>query len=404
MASVSHVEKTWGRSIEMLVCAAPSDAMNLTEQWANLSLNLSAEVLISDTGPELYYGERLHQFRNDYAEIHGYLSLVVCGFGIVANILNIIVLTRRDLISPTNAILTALAVPDMFVMVSYVPFTIHNYLPNNKTLEEQNSFAWAVFTLFHAHFTVICHTISTWLTVTLAIWRFLAVSFPTSSKAWCCMRRAYIAIAATYITCMALGWPQYLSFTIQRISDEDALPHKGVFYTVRLSEISQYNNQLIEKINFWTFSVIFKLVPCIALTGLSLGLIRVLYEANQRKHRLKKGGGVGGGETCSADKSCDRTTRMLLAVLLLFLITEFPSGILSLLSGILGKEFFKNVYMNFGEVMDILAMTNSAVNFILYCSMSRQFRDTFKRLFTPRILSRWMAVPKEPTTCASTCV
>lgn len=34
-----------------------------------------------------------------------------------------------------------------------------------------------------------------------------------------------------------------------------------------------------------------------------------------------------------------------------------------------------------GDVMDILALINSAVNFILYCAMSRAFRDTFFRLF-----------------------
>ena len=33
--------------------------------------------------------------------------------------------------------------------------------------------------------------------------------------------------------------------------------------------------------------------------------------------------------------------------------------------------------------MDILALTNNSVNFILYCSMSRAFRDTFLSLICP---------------------
>lgn len=37
------------------------------------------------------------------------------------------------------------------------------------------------------------------------------------------------------------------------------------------------------------------------------------------------------------DRRTDRTTMLLVAVLILFLITEFPQGILGLLSGILGK-------------------------------------------------------------------
>lgn len=76
---------------------------------------------------------------------------------------------------------------------------------------------------------------------------------------------------------------------------------------------------------------------------------------------------------------------MLVAVLLLFLVTEIPQGVLGLLSGVQGECFFRNCYHNFGEVMDILALLNGAINFILYCSMSRQFRTTFGELFKPRI-------------------
>lgn len=75
-----------------------------------------------------------------------------------------------------------------------------------------------------------------------------------------------------------------------------------------------------------------------------------------------------------------------MAVLLLFLITEVPQGVLGLLSGILGHCFFRNCYHQLGEFMDILALLNGAINFILYCSMSRQFRDTFSKMFKPQIL------------------
>lgn len=41
-----------------------------------------------------YIGDQLYQFKQFYHPLHGYLSLLVCGFGILANTLNIIVLTR----------------------------------------------------------------------------------------------------------------------------------------------------------------------------------------------------------------------------------------------------------------------------------------------------------------------
>lgn len=318
-----------------------------------------------------YFGDYLAQFQRGYGSIHGYISFAVCLFGITANVLNIIVLTRKNMISPTNAILTGLAVADMLVMISYLPFTFHNYI--RKDLEEKDKFSygWTVFTLFHAHFTVVNHTISSWLTVTVAIWRFIAVSFPQNTTVWCSMSRAKWAIFSTYSMCAVFCLPVYLTFTVSKFRGED----NQIMYRVDFSEIAQRHHHLLEKMNFWIFSVITKLVPCVALTGLSLGLIKVLYETNKRRQRLKN--------RVDVDRTHDRTTRMLLAVLLLFLLTEFPSGLLALLSGILGTEFFNNVYLNFGETMDALALINSAINFIIYCSMSQQFRSTFAQLFIP---------------------
>lgn len=75
---------------------------------------------------------------------------------------------------------------------------------------------------------------------------------------------------------------------------------------------------------------------------------------------------------------------LLVAVLLLFLITEFPQGILGLLSGILQKCFLIRCYSLFGELMDLLALINAAVGFVLYGLMSKQFRTSFKALFFRR--------------------
>lgn len=38
--------------------------------------------------------------------------------------------------------------------------------------------------------------------------------------------------------------------------------------------------------------------------------------------------------------------------------------------------------------MDFLALLNSSINFILYCTMSRQFRETFTQIFIPVSLQR----------------
>ncbi len=116
------------------------------------------------------------------------------------------------------------------------------------------------------------------------------------------------------------------------------------------------------------YSVVIKLVPCAALTILSLRLIFALLETKRRRQQLSMGGSVhqalnggSGGNKRSRranksqrlvekEKQTDRTTKMLLAVLLLFLITEAPQGLLGLLSVLLGSKFFRECYVKLGDV------------------------------------------------------
>lgn len=90
-------------------------------------MNMSRPEGVAEAGR--YCGARLELWHSIYRHAHGYVSLIVCVFGSIANLLNIAVLTRREMLSPTNAVLTGLAVADLLVMTEYIPFACHMYLP-----------------------------------------------------------------------------------------------------------------------------------------------------------------------------------------------------------------------------------------------------------------------------------
>ncbi|NP_001276370.1 neuromedin-U receptor 1-like [Apis mellifera] len=336
----------------------------------------------------------------EYKNYHGYVALMVCLFGTLANMLNIVVLTRKDMVAtPINRILTGLATADMLVMLEYIPFAIYMYivLPKRQIFP----YGWAVFVLFHMHFTQLLHTISIAITLTLAVWRYIAIRFPQYNT-WCTAARCKMALWSSFLAPFIACAPSYLVFGIRKqtvnengileiayIVDADYSQHKDFFY----------------QLNFWILGVVVKLLPCVILTVISCWLIKALYRAKGRKQALKSynqcknisvmGNGLIPKRPSKSERRADRTTKMLVAVLLLFLVTEIPQGILGLLSGVLGDCFFRNCYHNFGEVMDILALLNGAINFILYCSMSRQFRTTFGQLFKPRIMKKWQPATQQ---------
>jgi len=83
----------------------------------------------------------------------------------------------------------------------------------------------------------------------------------------------------------------------------------------------------------------------------------------------------------------NRTTSMLVAVVLCFVVTVLPQGVLAFLSGI-DTNIFDSVYTPLGDVWDMVVLVNSLVNFPLYCAMSRLFRSTFRDLFIAPLCRR----------------
>jgi len=73
---------------------------------------------------------------------------------------------------------------------------------------------------------------------------------------------------------------------------------------------------------------------------------------------------------------------MLVAIVVLFLVTELPQGALALCSGLV-EHCFQSYYAPLGDTMDIVALVNNGINFALYCTMSARFRQTFASLITP---------------------
>ncbi|XP_072943737.1 G-protein coupled receptor dmsr-1-like isoform X1 [Epargyreus clarus] len=364
---------------------------------------------------DLYCIPGATNFNKAYSRLHGYIAIVICIVGSATNSINIAVLSRREMISPTNSILTGLAVADVFVMLEYIPYVLHMNIKISPQVNK-NTYAWTVFVYFHSIFSQTFHTISIWLAVTLAVWRYIAIAFPQKNRTWCSKRNTTLAIVSAYVICPFLCLPIYFAMNIvpsevtpqnnSEFAEDLSLPLNRTVYVLEMSK----NKELVTAI-MWIYSVILKLVPSIALSILSTCLISKLTMTERRRQKLLKRSTIGPNEAekqCLAEENSarrssrtDRTTRMLLAVLGLFLSTEVPQGVLGLVSA-LAPDFFKNCYSMFGDLMDVLALFTSSVNFVLYCSMSRQFRCTFARL-ARRMLSATeepakFSIKLEPTT------
>lgn len=149
----------------------------------------------------------------------------------------------------------------------------------------------------------------------------------------------------------------------------------SVYWVEESSLASRY--KFISQINFWIHAIIFRTFPCILMLVLSCLLINIMHKANLKKKAL-----LQQGKKSESDKQSEfnRTTTMLLIIVILFFIMEFPHGILYLICGF-SQKFFYEVYSYYADLLDVIVLLNSSINFFLYCFMSAEFRRKFSETF-----------------------
>ena len=87
----------------------------------------------------------------------------------------------------------------MLVMVEYIPQDIHMYLwREGRTRSEQYSWSWTALVWFHANFSIVIHNVSVWLTLSLAVWRYIMIRWHQHAAVYCTMRRCKALIASAY--------------------------------------------------------------------------------------------------------------------------------------------------------------------------------------------------------------
>ncbi len=107
-------------------------------------------------------------------------------------------------------------------MIDYIPFALYNGNMITSSEHVKYSFGWTTYILLHASVSQILHTISIFLTVILAVWRYIAIGYPQKNREWCNMNNTIWAIISSYVITPIISIPIYL--TMERVPS-----HKYMF-------------------------------------------------------------------------------------------------------------------------------------------------------------------------------
>ncbi|KAI6212818.1 Cholecystokinin receptor [Aphelenchoides besseyi] len=326
-------------------------------------------------------------FQRSYGQIHPFVATMLCAVGTIMNFITVVVLTRPTMLSPVNVLLCAVAICDILVMTSTLVFVVHfHFVADSRCEVSDYSYGWAIFTIVHAHVSVIFHATSIWLTVSLAQIRVLTIRRATSGPTTSITERFSIILAiVTFIVMTAVNLPNFLTFEVDEVPAEmylscmqmdgdenmfSAMSNGSWVYAVRAHE----KDCMKLKMAFWSNGMIFKVVPCLLLTVSIVALLKIIADVSNKRKNL--------AQVMKKKVPKDHTTPMLVAVLSIFLLAELPQGIFLVMSGIFSSEVFKKkIYLPLGDFMDFLSLLNSAIGFLIYVAMSRKFRSVFFQLF-----------------------
>lgn len=183
---------------------------------------------------------------------------------------------------------------------------------------------------------------------------------PQIGAVWCNQQRAKLTVVLVFASSIVVCIPNSINIDVhmEAINESDeyladnhtppdnltgALVWKVVFNLG--SDIDRFINSL----NFWIQAIMVRLVPCLVLTVLSALLVKTMRVADARLKTLKSASAL---RLLKRQRKTNRTTRILLVIVILFLATELPQGVVMILSGV-NRQYTDGIYLNLGDLFDI---------------------------------------------------
>lgn len=158
-------------SNKALVVMGATEGSFTTEYFVNASLPNVTE-LANVTSMGFDYLNISTELPIRYAQpMYGYVMPFLLLITIIANTLIVVVLSKRHMRTPTNAVLMAMALSDMFTLLFPAPWLFYMYTFGNHYKPLSPVAACYAWNIMNEVIPTLFHTASIWLTLALAVQR-----------------------------------------------------------------------------------------------------------------------------------------------------------------------------------------------------------------------------------------
>ena len=294
-----------------------------------------------------------------------FLTMPISLLGILGNLLSFIVLCKQKQRLTTRVLLQGLAVADTLILISYLLIRSLKYF--SLCLVFWQAYL-SVYKYLHRWIYPCVHLFrfcSTWMTCLLTVDRYIAVCHPLQAQRLCTLSRAYKHMTLVVLVSVLFSFPRFF---------ESYITEDGRFVNSSMSKNRYYT--LIYKIGL--FFIFMYIVPMLLLIVLNTKLLRTLRRADSSRAHLQS-------NLLLVTRNSYSINRCISTIVLTVVIVCIVCNTCAMVSHILYSlpicfehlSYLKphgSIVSNFSNVVVTI---NSAINFVIYCLCSRNFRQVF---------------------------
>ncbi|CAF3371793.1 unnamed protein product [Rotaria socialis] len=292
--------------------------------------------------------------------VWGYIGMVLSLFGIVGNIITVLVLISPSMrTTSTNIYLTALSCSNILFLLIFIPSYSLRYLIGYELYKtNQPPFAFEIL-LTRLPTSPIYNTILLsiiYLTIAVSMDRLILVQFPLKARQILTQRATLITIILIYAFSIVYCIPYWLE---QRYVPD--------LKTCVLTSIGQ---RIHKYTRIYIYIPVVYLIPFATLTCINVTIIQNLIAKKRRKKHLC-------GKANKKKQADYHITLMLVTVVIVFVLCQLPLLILNAWYAIDPHGSYHNFLFQSLNIIGILLIVfNTSTNFLLYCFFGQKFRQT----------------------------